>query len=166
MIMPTFERVRKYSSSSSIAIKGAGILPFITPTSSIWRGSTCPSRQGAVQVPSAMASESGVSPTAPLYPNADKLIDEPPAPAGSSVVAGSPGISFVGPAYGVLKTVGDSVPAWPFAMSARPDNGPKENMYVCVPSAIVAKPSPPEICWHFMAPFTLAGAVGYPLVPV
>jgi hypothetical protein len=50
-------------------------------------------------------------------------------------------------------------------MSASPDSGPKENMNVCVPSAIVAKPSPPEICWHLMAPFTFAGAVGYPDVP-
>jgi len=51
-------------------------------------------------------------------------------------------------------------------MFASPDNGPNENMYVCVPSPIVAKPSPPEICWHFMAPFTLAGLAGYPDVPV
>jgi hypothetical protein len=40
-------------------------------------------------------------------------------------------------------------------MSVNPDNGPKENMYVCVPSPMVAYPSPPEICWHLMAPFTV-----------
>ena len=44
--MPTLLRVRKYSSSSSIAISGAGILPFITPTSMSWRVSTCPSILG------------------------------------------------------------------------------------------------------------------------
>src|ERR1700688_3331034 len=44
MIMPTLVRVRKNSSSSSIAINGAGMLPFITPTSMIWRGSTWPVR--------------------------------------------------------------------------------------------------------------------------
>ena len=34
--------------------------------------------------------------------------------------------------------LGNSVPGRPLAMSAIPDNGPKENMKVCVPSAIVA----------------------------
>src|SRR3974377_108788 len=43
MIMPTLVRVRKNSSSSSNAASGAGILPFITPTSMMGRGSTCPS---------------------------------------------------------------------------------------------------------------------------
>src|SRR5579864_8917668 len=46
MIMPTLVRVRKNSSSSSNAARGAGILPFITPTSMMGRGSTCPSRVG------------------------------------------------------------------------------------------------------------------------
>src|ERR1700741_2047073 len=46
MIMPTLVRVRKNSLSSSNANNGAGILPFITPTSMIWRGSTCPSIVG------------------------------------------------------------------------------------------------------------------------
>src|SRR5579864_5263253 len=42
-------------------------------------------------------------------------------------------------------------------MSAKPDKGPKENMYVCVPSPMVEYPSPPEICWHLIAPFTFPG---------
>jgi hypothetical protein len=67
------------------------------------------------------------------------------------VVAGSPGISWL---FGrVLKTFGYCVPGRPFEMSEMPDSGPNENMYVCVPSAIVEYPSPPEICWHLMAPF-------------
>src|SRR5215472_18030509 len=41
-------------------------------------------------------------------------------------------------------------------MSARPESGPNANRYVCVPSPMVAKPSPPEICWHLIAPFTFA----------
>src|SRR6266853_501548 len=44
MIIPVLVSVRKNSSSSSNAISGAGMLPFITPTSMIWRGSTCPLR--------------------------------------------------------------------------------------------------------------------------
>jgi hypothetical protein len=40
-------------------------------------------------------------------------------------------------------------------MSARPESGPNENMNVCVPSPSVMYPSPPEICWHLMAPFTV-----------
>src|ERR1035441_10147815 len=59
MIWPTLLRVRKNSSSSSIAISGAGMLPFITPTSIIGRGSTCPS----MMLP---ASMSGTCPTAPF----------------------------------------------------------------------------------------------------
>src|SRR6267143_4692697 len=169
MIMPTLVRVRKNSSSSSIAINGAGMLPFITPTSMIGRGSTCPS-MGAPPVPDPLlASTFGTSPTAPLYPNLAKAAWMQGAFVQfevSTVVAGSPGSSGVAPAYTILKAVGDFVPGRPFAMSAIPDNGPKENMYVCVPSPIVAKPSPPEICWHFMAPFTLAGLVGNPDVPV
>src|SRR6516164_3867903 len=81
-----------------------------------------------------------------------------------ALVAGSPGTRRPGDT--VLKSVGNWVPGLPLAMSASPDSGPKENMYVCVPSPIVAYPSPPEICWHLMAPFTFAGAVGYPLAPV
>jgi hypothetical protein len=79
-----------------------------------------------------------------------------------TAVAGSPGINVLGAV--VLKTAGNSVPGKPLAMSASPDKGPKENMYVCVPSPIVAKPSPPEICWHLMAPFTVpAVGTAYPL---
>ncbi len=51
----------------------------------------------------------------------------------------------------------------PAATSASPESGPKENMNVCVPSASVMKPSPPEICWHLIAPFTVpAVGVTYP----
>src|SRR5947209_15429163 len=77
-------------------------------------------------------------------------------------VAGSPGISGVGPPYGVLNTAGNSVPGCPLAMSVNPERGPNENMYVCVPSPIVANPSPPEICWHLIAPFTFADGVWNP----
>src|SRR6266446_1065564 len=42
MIIPTLVRVRNISSSSSNATNGAGMLPFMTPMSSICRGSTCP----------------------------------------------------------------------------------------------------------------------------
>src|SRR6266567_6636729 len=64
-----------------------------------------------------------------------------------------------------LKMFGGSVPGRPIAMSASPDNGPKAKRYVCVPSPIVAKPSPPEICWHLIAPLTLEVGVRYPLGP-
>ena len=37
-----------------------------------------------------------------------------------------------------LNVLGGSVPGRPLAMSASPDRGPNENMYVCVPSPIVA----------------------------
>jgi hypothetical protein len=43
----------------------------------------------------------------------------------------------VHPGHGVLKTFGNWVAAWPAAMSAKPESGPKENMNVCVPSAMV-----------------------------
>src|SRR5580704_15414098 len=52
-------------------------------------------------------------------------------------------------------------------MPARPESGPNENMKIWLPLPIVEKPSPPEICWHLIAPFTVAG-VGVtksPLVP-
>src|ERR1700687_1776877 len=62
-----------------------------------------------------------------------------------------------------LNSFGKSVPGWPLAIFVRPDSGPKENMNVCEPSAIVAKPSPPEICWHLIAPFTFALGTRYPL---
>ena len=110
------------------------MFPFITPTSRIWRGSTCPSRQGAVQVPLAIASRSAVRPTAPLYvkaaPGSNALPGtyDVPSSLAPSVVAGSPGAII--PGYTVLKTFGNSVPGWPFAISASPDSGPKENMYV------------------------------------
>jgi len=74
------------------------------------------------------------------------------APPPSIVVAGSPTCGV--PGKTVLNAFGNCVPGSPFAMSARPDSGPKENMYVCVPSPMVAYPSPPEICWHLIAPFT------------
>ena len=65
MIMPTFVSVRKNSSSSSIAIKGAGILPFITPTSMIARGSRAiqtrgewlPRRVGGLRISASPATE-------------------------------------------------------------------------------------------------------------
>ena len=148
MICPTLVRVRKNSSSSSSAISGAGILPFKTPISIIGRGSTCPSRppagklgQGkaaggvwaAAAAFSARQSKLGTSPTAPLNLN-----------VASPVVAGSPGSNV--PLYTLLNLSGNCVPGRPLAMSDRPESGPKENMYVCVPSPIVAKPSPPEIC--------------------
>src|SRR5439155_14341136 len=119
MIMPTLVRVRKNSSSSSIAINGAGMLPFITPTSMMGRGSTCPLMGPPVPSP-LLASTSGTSPTAPLYV--------------TPLVAGSPGCSGVAPGYTALKTLGNCVPGRPLAMSVSPDNGPKENRYVCVPS--------------------------------
>jgi hypothetical protein len=75
-----------------------------------------------------LTSRSGINPTAPLYVNA-------PAPVRPDV-AGSPGRTGTGPGYTVLKTLGNSVPGPPLAMSTSPDNGPKENMYVCVPSPI------------------------------
>src|ERR1700751_1860377 len=80
-----------------------------------------------------------VNPTAPLYLNAEcgrALLgkrNQLELSTNPSVVAGSPGCSV--PA-GVLNVDGNSVPGSPFAMSARPDNGPKENIYVWVPSAI------------------------------
>src|SRR5207237_127309 len=109
------------------------------------------SRHGEVQLPLAIASTSGWSPMAPLYVNAPRAPGEAPLVA-PSVVAGSPRWST--PGYTVLKTFGNSVPSLPAAMSASPDKGPKENMYVCVPSPIVEEPSPPPSCWHLIAPFT------------
>jgi hypothetical protein len=58
-----------------------------------------------------------------------------------------------------LKTLGTWVDGWPAATSAKPESGPKANMKIWWPSAIVEKPSPPEICWHLIAPFTVV-AVG------
>jgi hypothetical protein len=55
-----------------------------------------------------------------------------PAP---TLVAGSPGVSVLGDS--TLNSLGKSVPGWPFAILVSPDNGPNENMYVCVPSPIV-----------------------------
>src|SRR5215469_3405206 len=48
MIIPTLVSVRKNSSSSSNAASGAGMLPFITPTSMMGRGSTLPSSTGGL----------------------------------------------------------------------------------------------------------------------
>src|SRR5437879_1792995 len=78
-------------------------------------------------------------------------------------VAGSPGCR--GDEGRLLNSPGKPVPGSPLAILVSPDNGPKENMYVCVPSPMVAKPSPPEICWHLMAPFTLVLGTRYPLLP-
>src|ERR1700694_1099390 len=120
MIMPTLVRVRNISSSSSKATNGAGILPFITPMSKIWRGSTWPSRQGAVQRPSAMASASGVSPTAPLYVNpAVEMGNVGQVPAATpSLVAGSPGWSGSVPRFSVLELLGKPRPGRAFARAA------------------------------------------------
>src|SRR5437667_10385377 len=76
---------------------------------------------------------------------------------GVAIVAGAPGSSALGD--GTLNSEGKSVPGWPFAILLSPDNGPTENMSGCVPSPIVAKPSPPEICWHLIAPLIFDGAV-------
>src|ERR1035438_8498899 len=125
MIMPTLLRVRKNSSSSSNAISGAGIFPFITPTSRICRGSTCPSKQGAVQFPAARLSASGVKPTAPFQANPPRVGATVSVGTAPSDVAGSPGA--IVPGYTLLNTLGNSVPGCPLAISASPDNGPKEN---------------------------------------
>src|SRR5258708_37737635 len=103
MIMPTLLSVRKNSSSSSIAISGAGILPFMTPMSMICRGSTWPSSPLAgmvvLQTGSARQSASGARPTAPLNENGaappvDDVLDTYEYGVGVSElsdVAGSPG---------------------------------------------------------------------------
>src|SRR5215469_11899756 len=99
-------------------------------------------------------------PTAPFHVNAVPAPTPTPGEApvtAPSVVAGSPRTSV--PGYGVLKTVGNSAPVLPEAMSASPESGPKENINVCVPSASVMYPSPPDTCWHLIAPFTVP-AVG------
>ena len=75
--------------------------------------------------------------------------------ADESLMAGSPRVSV--PGYGVLKTPGNWDEGRPAATSAKPESGPKENINVCVPSASVMSPSPPEICWHLIAPFTVPG---------
>src|ERR1700741_1121419 len=116
----------------------------------------------------------GAKPTAPFQVNAGLVtgfdvdahgVYEPPEIA-PSVVAGSPGTSGVAqlelleqPGQGRLKISGTGGDGGPAATSANPESGPNENMNVCVPSASVIKPSPPEICWHLMAPFTVP-AVG------
>src|SRR6516164_4726187 len=91
-----------------------------------------------VPLPATSTSGSPVSPTAPFQVKGAALV--PPLPGElpavpPSVVAGSPRSSTICPAvpgYTVLKTSGYCVPGSPAAMSASPDNGPKENMYVCV----------------------------------
>jgi len=113
---------------------------------------------------------SGAKPTAPFHLNTG---DNPPVVTPTpgelpvvapSVVAGSPRVSV--PGYGVLKISGNWVPGRPAAMSARPESGPNENMKVWVPSASVMYPSPPEICWHLIAPLVFAvGVTKPPLVP-
>jgi hypothetical protein len=109
----------------------------------------------------------GAKPTAPFqakvgaYGLGEPVHGELPAVA-PSVVAGSPGTKGVvqvelvaQPGHGELKIYGDSLPGRPAAMSAKPESGPNENMKICVPSPIVERPSPPEICWHLMAPFAV-----------
>ena len=132
------------------------------------------------------AAMSGVRPTAPFHVNPETgdgghtVYGDMPLVA-PSVVAGSPrssGVAQLDPlvqlVYGVLKTSGNWVEGRPAATSARPERGPNANMNVCVPSASVMKPSPPEICWHLMAPLAVvpvvapAGGVGMtkpPCVP-
>ena len=66
MIMPTLVSVRKNSSSSSIAISGAGMFPFITPTSMICRGSTWPSMPGADEAVASGDSLTAASPVVVL----------------------------------------------------------------------------------------------------
>src|SRR5437667_236873 len=57
----------------------------------------------------------------------------------------------------LLESAGTGVPGRPVGRSDRPESGTQENRYVCVPSPIVAEPSPPEICWHVIAPVTQLG---------
>jgi hypothetical protein len=92
---------------------------------------------------------SGYRPTAPFHVNAGT--NGPGAPVhgvaplvAPSVVAGSPRVSV--PGYGLLKILGNWDEGRPAATSAKPESGPKENINVCVPSASVMSPSPPEIC--------------------
>jgi len=123
---------------------------------------------------------SGVRPTAPFHVNTGLTVGTSPDVHGEfplvapSVVAGSPRCNgfeqldpLAQPGYGVLKIFGNWVDGRPAATSAKPDRGPNENINVCVPSASVMKPSPPEICWHLMAPFTVlaVGTTKPPLVP-
>jgi hypothetical protein len=113
---------------------------------------------------------SGARPTAPFHRNIGLIAGllgahgEAPVVA-PSVAAGSPRVSV--PGYGVLKIFGNWVAGWPAAISARPESGPNENMNVWVPSPSVIYPSPPEICWHLMAPFTVpaVGVTKPPVVP-
>src|SRR5579864_744810 len=91
----------------------------------------------------AMQSASGVRPTAPLNVNGGAVPPvvfemngyEVTAVVIPFVVAGSPGTRV--PVYTVLNTLGTRVPARPAAISARPDNGPNENINVCTPLAMV-----------------------------
>src|SRR5215472_794389 len=88
-----------------------------------------------------VCTTSGARPTAPFQVNGPPVLPDPgDAPlAAPSLVAGSPGLSGAELALGngVLKVLGNSVPGCPRAMSASPESGPKENMKVCVPSAMV-----------------------------
>jgi hypothetical protein len=97
---------------------------------------------------------SGVRPTAPFHVNNGLTAGGFAGAHGAaplvapSVVAGSPRVSvlLLTALYGVLKIYGSWVDGRPAATSARPESGPNENMNVCVPSASVMYPSPPEIC--------------------
>src|SRR5579864_6015988 len=79
---------------------------------------------------------SGVKPTAPFHVNPGvygpgKPIQGLAPKVAPSVVAGSPrsrGVVGLTSAYGVLKTFGNWVDGRPFATSAKPESGPKENM--------------------------------------
>ncbi len=90
-----------------------------------------------------MQSASGTRPTAPLNENGAAVpvvvLDlngyEVTVVSIPSVVAGSPGTRI--PLYTLLNTLGNCVPGRPAAISARPDNGPNENINVCTPLAMV-----------------------------
>src|SRR5437016_13230800 len=100
-----------------MTIRGAGMLPFMTPTSMIGRVSTCPLMPEAglvaAQVGSARQSRSGASPIAPLYPNPDRGFA--PLLLAPSAVAGSPGLNV--PPSGPLNPRRNSVPGKPFLLS-------------------------------------------------
>src|SRR4029077_15887610 len=139
----------------------AGWLAFITPTSMISRGSTWPVKAPGV----GSDCGSGTRPIAPLKVYAE--MDRSPWSTGAPMNIGS--IAWLVLSW--LNSLCTSVPGRPLAIFVRPDNGPKPNRYVCTPSPMVTKPSPPEICWHLMRPPTgfaagLAGSLGCKFVAV
>jgi len=133
MIWPTLVSVRKNSSSSSIAISGAGWLAFITPTSMIARGSTWPVNRLA-----GVDSGSGTSPIAPLNVKVDR--------------ACRPATRRSGPDRRLLHEFSRHLCARLGGIDIREARQRPEAEQVGLGAvAIVAKPSPPEICWHLMA---------------